>query len=206
MFNTRCTRGRAPKVRGPNPDRFVTAGEGSQPTVTDAILILGLLSPDSEFAGRGFSAWSGRESTPHSSEELAGPLSCSVEEAAFDCWRLVNANMTQAVRRTTAGRGIDPRSLSLLAYGGNGPVFAAIQAEDLGIERVLIPQDLAGILCAGCARGVCPPLTRRGPIWFRPLGRKLSGSRGFGRNSNPAHSVISWLGASPGRRWPFAIK
>jgi N-methylhydantoinase A len=63
-----------------------------------------------------------------------------VEEAAFDCWRLVNANMTQAVRRWTAEKGLDPRGLSLLAYGGNGPLFAAVQAQELGIERVLVPR------------------------------------------------------------------
>jgi N-methylhydantoinase A len=52
----------------------------------------------------------------------------------------VNANMTQAVRRWTAGKGVDPRDLSLLAYGGNGPLFAAVQAQDLGIRRVLVPR------------------------------------------------------------------
>ena len=48
--------------------------------------------------------------------------------------------MTQAVRRTTAERGVDPRELQLLAYGGNGPLFAAIQAQELGIGRVLVPK------------------------------------------------------------------
>jgi N-methylhydantoinase A len=71
---------------------------------------------------------------------VAGPLGCSVEQAAFDCWRVVNANMTQAVRRWTAGKGVDPRDLALLAYGGNGPLFAAIQAQDLGIRQVLVPK------------------------------------------------------------------
>src|SRR5262249_19149619 len=52
----------------------------------------------------------------------------------------VNANMTQAVRRTTAGKGIDPQDMVMLAYGGNGPAFAAIQAEDLGITKVLVPK------------------------------------------------------------------
>jgi N-methylhydantoinase A len=52
----------------------------------------------------------------------------------------VNANMSQAVRRTTAGKGIDPNEMVMLAYGGNGPVFAAIQADDLGIEKVLVPK------------------------------------------------------------------
>jgi N-methylhydantoinase A len=48
--------------------------------------------------------------------------------------------MSQGVRRTTAGKGIDPKDLVMLAYGGNGPAFAAIQAEDLGIAKVLVPK------------------------------------------------------------------
>src|SRR3546814_11389949 len=48
--------------------------------------------------------------------------------------------MSQAVRRTVAGNGHDPKDMVMLAYGGNGPVFAAVQAEDLGIERVLVPK------------------------------------------------------------------
>src|SRR3546814_4953769 len=48
--------------------------------------------------------------------------------------------MSQGVRRTTAGKGIDPKDLVMLAYGGNGPAFAAIQAEDLGITKVLVPK------------------------------------------------------------------
>src|SRR3546814_12131613 len=45
-----------------------------------------------------------------------------------------------AVRRRVAGKGDDPKDMVMLAYGGNGPVFAAVQAEDLGIERVLVPK------------------------------------------------------------------
>src|SRR3546814_6794889 len=66
---------------------------------------------------------------------FATQMGCSVEDAAFDCWRVVNANMSQAVRRTVAGKGHDPKDMVMLAYGGNGPVFAAVQAEDLEIGR-----------------------------------------------------------------------
>jgi N-methylhydantoinase A len=112
---------------------------GILPTVTDANLILGLLSADSEFAGGSFSLSTSGVAEAFK-EHVAGPLGCDVEQAAFDCWRVVNANMTQAVRRLTAEKGTDPRGLSMLAYGGNGPVFAAIQAQELGIDRVLVPK------------------------------------------------------------------
>jgi N-methylhydantoinase A len=107
--------------------------------VTDANLVLGLLSDEAEFAGGSFRL-TRRGVAEAFAEHVAGPLGRSVEEAAFDCWRVVNANMTQAVRRVTAGKGIDPRELAMLAYGGNGPVFAAIQAQELGIRRVLVPK------------------------------------------------------------------
>ena len=73
-------------------------------------------------------------------EQIGRQMNYSAEDAAFDCWRVVNANMSQAVRRTVASKGLDPQDMVMLAYGGNGPVFAAIQAEDLGIERVLVPK------------------------------------------------------------------
>ncbi len=128
-----------PKSAGADPGPISYARGGDQPTVTDAILLLGLLSEESDFAGGSFrlSRKGVEEAFEH---KIAAPLGCSVEEAAFDCFRVVNANMTQAVRRTTAGRGIDPRDLTLLAYGGNGPVFAAVQAEELGIDKVLVPR------------------------------------------------------------------
>ena len=101
--------------------------------------MLGILSADAGFAGGSFSLTQRgrRGSLPEAS---ATQMGYSAEEAAFDCWRVVNANMSQAVRRTTAGKGIDPKDMVMLAYGGNGPVFAAIQAEDLGIDKVLVPK------------------------------------------------------------------
>jgi N-methylhydantoinase A len=119
--------------------------------VTDANLVLGLLSDTSEFAGGSFRLT--RKGVDDALRLVAEPTGRSVEEAAFDCWRVVNANMTQAVRRLTAEKGTDPRDLVMLAYGGNGPVFAGIQAQELGIDRVLVPKasptfSALGALCA----------------------------------------------------------
>ena len=129
-----------PQSAGADPGPVCYGRGGERPTVTDAILVLGLLSEASDFAGGSFRL--SRDGVDAAFEKyVAHPLGCSVEEAAFDCFRVVNANMTQAVRRTTAGKGIDPKDLTMLAYGGNGPVFAAIQAEELGIGRVLVPRS-----------------------------------------------------------------
>ena len=129
-----------PESAGAAPGPICYGRGGQLPTVTDAILVLGLLSESSQFAGGSFKLT--RQGVDEAfREQLGDVLGRSVEEAAFDSWRVVNANMTQAVQRMTAGKGIDPKSLTLLAYGGNGPAFAAIQAEELGIEQVLVPRS-----------------------------------------------------------------
>ena len=127
-----------PASAGAEPGPICYGAGGRRPTVTDALLMLGILSADSEFAGGSFSLRTA--GVAQAFQDIADLLGYSAEEAAFDCWRVVNANMSQAVRRTTAGKGIDPREMVMLAYGGNGPVFAAIQADDLGIEKVLVPK------------------------------------------------------------------
>ena len=128
-----------PESAGADPGPVCYGRGGSRPTVTDANLVLGLLSEEAEFAGGSFQLT--RKGVDEAFEKfVAGPMGCSVEEAAFDSWRVVNANMTQAVQRLTAEKGTDPRDLVMLAYGGNGPMFAAIQAQDLNIDRVLVPK------------------------------------------------------------------
>jgi N-methylhydantoinase A len=100
--------------------------------------MLGILSAESDFAGGSFSL--SKDGVEEPFRKIGDEMGYDAEVAAFDCWRVVNANMTQAVRRTTSGKGIDPDEMVMLAYGGNGPVFAAIQAQDLGISRVLVPK------------------------------------------------------------------
>lgn len=137
-----------PESAGADPGPVCYGRGGQLPTVTDANLILGLLSDESDFAGGHFRLT--RNGVDEAfAEHVAGPMGYTVEESAFDCWRVVNANMTQAVRRTTAEKGIDPRDLSLLAYGGNGPVFAGVQAQELGIRQVLVPRASPGFSALG---------------------------------------------------------
>lgn len=127
-----------PASAGAEPGPICYGRGGRQPTITDALLMLGILSADSPFAGGSFPLT--RDGVEEAFRNIGDQMGYGSEEAAFDCWRVVNANMTQAVRRTTAGKGIDPKDMVMLAYGGNGPVFAAVQAEELGIERVLVPK------------------------------------------------------------------
>lgn len=127
-----------PASAGSDPGPICYGRGGTRPTVTDALLMLGILSADAEFAGGSFSLE--REGAERAFQAIGDEMAYSAEEAAFDCWRVVNANMIQAVRRTTAGKGVDSEDLIMLAYGGNGPAFAAVQADALGISKVLVPK------------------------------------------------------------------
>ncbi|MCB1687264.1 MAG: hydantoinase/oxoprolinase family protein [Halioglobus sp.] len=127
-----------PSSAGAEPGPICYGRGGDKPTITDALLMMGILCAEAEFAGGSFSL--SRNGVEEAFAAIGDQMGYSAEDAAFDCWRVVNASMTQGVRRTTAGKGIDPRDMCMLAYGGNGPAFAAIQAEELGISRVLVPR------------------------------------------------------------------
>lgn len=127
-----------PASAGSDPGPICYGRGGTRPTVTDALLMLGILSAKAEFAGGSFALSLTGVDTAF--QAIGDEMNYSAEDAAFDCWRVVNANMSQAVRRTTAGKGIDPKDMVMMAYGGNGPAFAAVQADALSITRVLVPK------------------------------------------------------------------
>ena len=127
-----------PRSAGSEPGPIAYGRGGTEPTVTDALVMLGILSTEEGFAGGSFRLT--RAGVEEAFAAIGAEMGTTAEQAAFDCWRVVNANMSQGVRRTTAGKGVDPKDLVMLAYGGNGPAFAAIQAEDLGITKVLVPK------------------------------------------------------------------
>ncbi len=79
--------------------------------------------------------------------DLAVPLGLSVEEAAHGMLRLASATMMRAIRAVSVERGRDPRQFAMLAFGGNGPLFAAGIAAELGIARIIIP-PLPGVFSA----------------------------------------------------------
>ena len=126
-----------PASAGAEPGPICYGRGGTQPTITDALLMLGILSAESDFAGGSFSlskAMSRKRSRRSATDGLwrggGGIRLLARGERQHD----------QGVRRTTAGKGIDPKDMVMLAYGGNGPVFAAIQAQELGIDKVLVPK------------------------------------------------------------------
>jgi N-methylhydantoinase A len=111
---------------------------GTLPTVTDANLVLGYINPEALCGGDFKLTGAGvREAIL---EQVGRPLGLDAVEAAFGIFRIVNANMANAIRRVSSRAGYDPRGLQMVVYGGNGPVHAGKQAEDLGIRRLLVPK------------------------------------------------------------------
>ena len=127
-----------PESAGAVPGPVCYGRGGVEPTVTDANLVLGYLSSERFSGGQMRLDVERAHAALH--DRVAGALGISVLEAAEGIFRLVNANMANAVRKVSAGRGIDPRPLVLVAFGGNGPVHAGMQARELGIRRIFVPK------------------------------------------------------------------
>jgi N-methylhydantoinase A len=136
-----------PESAGGDPGPICYGRGGTEPTVTDANLVLGYLNPD-RFAGGTLPLKV--DGVAEAIEERIGrPLGMSALEAAWGIYRLTNATMNQAIIRVSAERGHDPRRFALVAFGGNGPVHALAQAEELGISRVLIPRTAPAFSALG---------------------------------------------------------
>jgi N-methylhydantoinase A len=111
---------------------------GRRPTVTDANLVLGYINPEALCGGEFKLTTQGvREAIL---EQVGRPLGLDVVEAAHGIFRIVNANMANAIRRVSSEAGFDPRDFRMVVYGGNGPVHAGMQAEELGIRELLVPK------------------------------------------------------------------
>ena len=145
----RLDAGGAPKVgpdsAGAEPGPVCYGRGGAEPTITDCNLVLGYLDPAGLVGGvLKLDVDAARAAIARS---LAEPLHRSVEEAAQGMLRLASASMMRAIRAVTVERGRDPRQFALLAFGGNGPLFAAAIATELGITRVIVP-PLPGVFSA----------------------------------------------------------
>jgi N-methylhydantoinase A len=145
----RLDAGGAPKVgpdsAGAEPGPACYGRGGTEPTITDCNLVLGYLDP-AGLAG-GALRLDLEQARAAVARRLAERLRQPVEEAAYGMLRLAAAAMMRAIRAVSVERGRDPRQFALLAFGGNGPLFAAAMAAELGISRVIVP-PLPGVFSA----------------------------------------------------------
>jgi N-methylhydantoinase A len=117
---------------------------GTEPTVTDASLILGYLNPQT-FAGGEIKL--DRKAAEEAVGRLAKKLGLRMVHAAYGIHKIVNSNMANQIRLVSMKRGYDPRQFSLMLLGGAGPLHGGALAAELNIPRMIVPQ-IPGVLSA----------------------------------------------------------
>ncbi len=133
-----------PRSAGAEPGPACYGRGGTEPTVTDANLLLGRLDDSTRLAG---GVALDREAAERAVGALARELEIEPLDAAEGIIRVADQEMVRALRVVTVERGIDPRGFALMPFGGAGPMHAAAIAEELGIERLLCPRA-SGVLSA----------------------------------------------------------
>ena len=132
-----------PQSSGADPGPACYGLGGTEPTVSDADLVLGLLNPDYFLGGEmALDPDSARKAIE---TRLAGPIGMSVTRAAQGIHEVVNENMATAARMHASEQGLDIRGSALVAFGGAGPVHAYRVAKLLGINTVVCPLG-AGVM------------------------------------------------------------
>ncbi|RUW35280.1 MULTISPECIES: hydantoinase/oxoprolinase family protein [unclassified Mesorhizobium] len=137
-----------PESAGANPGPICYGRGGTEPTITDANLVLGRLAPKKLLA----------VDNPVTVERVTGIFEdrigkhtgLSGVEAAGAVLRLGNMKMAGAIRMVSVSRGHDPRDFALFAFGGAGPLHATALARELGLPRVLVPARPGITNALGC--------------------------------------------------------
>ncbi|ANK91501.1 MULTISPECIES: hydantoinase/oxoprolinase family protein [Rhizobium] len=133
-----------PHSAGAMPGPAAYQRGGTQPTVTDADILLGYMGTGS-FVGGSFKV--SKDAAHEAMAKLAASLEVSVERCAWGIHDLVNESMSKAAAMHATDLGVDPRSLPMVAFGGAGPVHAYGIARKLGIKRIICPTG-AGVSSA----------------------------------------------------------
>jgi len=133
-----------PHSAGAMPGPAAYQRGGTEPTVTDADILLGYMGTES-FVGGSFKV--SKDAAHQAMSKLAASLDVSVERCAWGIHDLVNESMSKAAAMHATDLGVDPRSLPMVAFGGAGPVHAYGIARKLGISRIICPTG-AGVSSA----------------------------------------------------------
>src|SRR3989442_8365728 len=110
---------------------------GTEPTITDANVILGYLNPS--YLVGGAVKLNAVRSHEVFEERIARPLGMSLEHAAYGAHLIAASNMIRAIKAVSSERGRDPRDYVLFAFGGNGPLFAGGMAAQLEMTKIVVP-------------------------------------------------------------------
>lgn len=152
-----------PRSAGAAPGPACYSRGGDDPTVTDADLVLGRIDPDATFPDLGrLDVDAARRAMTRAGTDPAGIVT------------VVDAAMEQAVRAVTVARGVDPRELALVAFGGAGPLHACAIAQSLGMRAVIVPPRAGALSAVGL---LCSP-RRRQVVQTWPHGGSTDGLDG----------------------------
>ena len=133
-----------PESAGADPGPAAYGKGGTEPTVTDANVVLGYL-PETSLLGGDLAIE--REKAAAAVDKIAHALDFSTERAAAGIYNIVNETMIGALRLVSVQKGFDPRDFALVAFGGAGPMHANALARILGCWPVVVPPS-PGVLCA----------------------------------------------------------
>ena len=125
-----------PRSAGAAPGPVCYDRGGQSVTLTDANLCLGYLNPARLPSGLPLNAQKAREAF---TAQVARPLNLPLEQAAHGVFLVGSLAMARAIRAVTIERGLDPRQFAMVAFGGNGPLFAVAMAKTLEIGTVIVP-------------------------------------------------------------------
>jgi N-methylhydantoinase A len=133
-----------PQSAGSEPGPACYGQGGTEPTTSDANLVLGYLNPDGLLGGKlPLDLGKARDAV----KKVADPLAISIERAAYGMYTIVNNNMVNGIRRVSVERGYDPRDFVLVGAGGATAAHICALAREMGIDTIILPK-LASGLCA----------------------------------------------------------
>jgi N-methylhydantoinase A len=127
-----------PQSAGSRPGPACYGLGGTQPTVTDADLVLGYLDADHFLGGR---MKLDKDAAYAALGRLGDQAGMEPEEVAIGVARIINSHMADLIRRSTIEQGRDPRDCVLVAYGGAGPTHAAFYGSDIAAKSIIVPAD-----------------------------------------------------------------
>lgn len=126
-----------PRSAGSEPGPACYGRGGTEPTVTDAQIVLGRLDPDMALGGD--LKLDATLSHRAIEEKIAKPLGMTVRDAALGIIKIINNNMALAIRSNSVARGLDPREFSIMPFGGAGPLHGVALCEAMSARDVIVP-------------------------------------------------------------------
>ncbi|HXM57999.1 MAG TPA: hydantoinase/oxoprolinase family protein, partial [Candidatus Dormibacteraeota bacterium] len=156
-----------PDSAGAEPGPACYGTGGTAPTVTDALVVLGVIDPDYFLGGR--KRLDAERAARAVRDHVAEPLGMTIQEAAAGIHHIVTARMADLIRKVTVESGHDPRQFTVFAYGGASPAHAALYARAVGAREVVVPAAGSVFSALGC---VCSDLkyayAQARPLPLRP--------------------------------------